>query len=349
MSVSIVVPIYRVEKYLDQCIGSLVNQTYQDIEIILVNDGSPDNCLEICRKWEKKDNRIIVLDQKNQGVSTARNNGTALSKGDWLCYVDGDDYLEPDAIEEMLKLCDEETDILITGFFVDSPGKVTPQSFLVLPDTDFVSHEERLELVKNCFLKTKIADPASVTAIGVPWAKLYRASLVRDRHILYPVEMRKMQDAIFNAEAFDQAAKICYRTIRTYHYNQNADSVTHRANPNYEKIADSVLSELDAFITEHGYEKELRPVYHARKFMFAFESVKFLYLLKGERKIPYAEKIRGTKRLMKSLHFTKEEEDQLQGYLGKAHKLAFGLYKAHAYQLMYWMMDAYLKYRNRMV
>ena len=89
--VSIIVPIYNVGEYVEDCIKSLMNQTYGNIEIILVNDGSKDDSLSICREYEKIDSRIIVIDQVNQGVSVARNAGIDISKGEWICFVDGDD------------------------------------------------------------------------------------------------------------------------------------------------------------------------------------------------------------------------------------------------------------------
>lgn len=102
--VSIIVPIYNVEKYLPNCIESLISQSYKNIEIILVNDGSLDKCLDICNDFSKNDNRIIVINKKNGGVSSARNIGFDKSSGDYIVYVDGDDWLEVDYVEYMVSL-----------------------------------------------------------------------------------------------------------------------------------------------------------------------------------------------------------------------------------------------------
>ena len=91
--ITIIVPIYKAEKYLDKCIESLVNQTYTNIEIILVNDGSPDNCFSICEKWKRIDDRIVVLNKENGGQSDARNAGMKIAKGKYFIFVDSDDYL----------------------------------------------------------------------------------------------------------------------------------------------------------------------------------------------------------------------------------------------------------------
>lgn len=97
MKISIIVPIYNCEKYLEQCIGSLVKQTYSDIEIILVNDGSTDSSLSICKKYSETDDRIQVINKKNGGVSSARNVGIKVSTGEYVIFVDADDWLSLDA------------------------------------------------------------------------------------------------------------------------------------------------------------------------------------------------------------------------------------------------------------
>ena len=97
--VSIIVPIYKVEEYLDECVESIINQTYSNIEIILVDDGSPDRCPQLCDEWAKKDNRIKVIHKENGGVSSARNAGITLSKGEWIWFVDSDDTAQINALE----------------------------------------------------------------------------------------------------------------------------------------------------------------------------------------------------------------------------------------------------------
>ena len=91
---SVIIPVYKVEKYLRQCVDSVINQTYKNLEIILVDDGSPDNCGKICDEYAQKDRRIKVIHQENQGVSAARNLGTKLAQGEYITYVDSDDWLD---------------------------------------------------------------------------------------------------------------------------------------------------------------------------------------------------------------------------------------------------------------
>ena len=102
LKVSIIVPIYNMEQYLNRCLESIINQTYENIEIILINDGSKDNSLEICKNYAKKDNRIMIIDQKNSGVSSARNSGLDKATGEYLAFVDPDDWIDKDGIEKMV-------------------------------------------------------------------------------------------------------------------------------------------------------------------------------------------------------------------------------------------------------
>ena len=102
--ISVIVPVYKVEKYLNKCVQSIVNQTYKNLEIILVDDGSPDNCPEMCDEWAKKDSRIKVIHQENAGLAEARNSGISVATGEFFMFIDSDDYAEPDMIELLLNL-----------------------------------------------------------------------------------------------------------------------------------------------------------------------------------------------------------------------------------------------------
>jgi glycosyltransferase involved in cell wall biosynthesis len=343
--VSIIVPIYNVEPFLEQCIESLVHQTYPELEIFLVNDESPDHSLEICRRWEQKDLRIHVIDQKNQGVSVARNQGIEQCSGKWICFVDGDDWLEQDAVERMMTHVSSDLDVLITDYYVDTESSCWSESFFTLSEHDF-QKDEKIELIKNCFLKTSFSNKTAVTAVGVPWAKLFRADFLKEKGILFDKKLRKMQDALFCSEVFEQCGGIIYRQIPTYHYRQNDASVCHKSNPNYQNVANAVLDAFRAFIEKYHYEEALLPVFYARKFMFAFESVKFIYLLDATG-MNFGKKRQGIKQLMSGLKLDKNAEQSMMAYLGKAHQIAFVTYKLHVYGLMYLMLKVYFEHKMK--
>ncbi|MDQ1143763.1 glycosyltransferase involved in cell wall biosynthesis [Bacillus sp. SORGH_AS 510] len=115
IKVSVIVPIYNVEKFLSKCIETIINQSYKNLEIILVDDGSPDRSGEICDEYAAKDKRIKVIHQKNSGVSSARNAGINAATGDYVCFADGDDYLMPDYVEYLMDLAvRNDADISLT-------------------------------------------------------------------------------------------------------------------------------------------------------------------------------------------------------------------------------------------
>lgn len=116
--VSIIVPVYNVEKYIDQCVESIINQTYENIEILLINDGSTDNSYELCELWGKKDLRIRIINKVNEGLAETRNLGVKEAKGNWIAFVDSDDWIDEKYIEEMLnKAIDENADLVVCAYY----------------------------------------------------------------------------------------------------------------------------------------------------------------------------------------------------------------------------------------
>ena len=123
--ISVIVPIYKTEQFLSKCIDSIINQTYKNLEIILVDDGSPDNCPKICDEYAKRDNRIKVIHKENGGLSSARNAGIEIATGDFSAFVDSDDWIDSDMYESLVKLSDEyNADIAECGYRFIRPWKV---------------------------------------------------------------------------------------------------------------------------------------------------------------------------------------------------------------------------------
>ena len=119
--VSIIIPIYNVAKFINRCVDSVIAQTYSNIEIILVDDESPDNCPEICEQYARRDDRIVVIHKKNGGLSDARNAGIEKASGDYIFFLDSDDYVEINLIERLiLEAQNNESDVVICGYYADS-------------------------------------------------------------------------------------------------------------------------------------------------------------------------------------------------------------------------------------
>ena len=129
VKISVIVPVYNTQKYLNECLNSLINQTFQDIEIICINDGSTDDSLEVLNEFSKKDNRIKIVTQKNSGLSASRNHGIELSKGEYIYFIDSDDYIELNTLKELYDISIENScDLIIfklINFYDDNYEKFT--------------------------------------------------------------------------------------------------------------------------------------------------------------------------------------------------------------------------------
>lgn len=207
VDISIIVPIYNAEKFLVECIESLLNQTKQELEFILVNDGSTDQTEEIIKKY--KDERIKYFKNKNQGIGKTRNFGIDKATGKYIMFVDSDDFLEKDACEKLYKKMEQErADVVVCNFYKLEDGnreevKIQPFSSTTL--------EEQPQLL----LEINLA----------PWNKLYRTELLKKHHIRF-VETLKYEDAPFVVEALDKARKISYldQPLNYYVIHQNSET-----------------------------------------------------------------------------------------------------------------------------
>lgn len=178
MKISIVVPVYKVENYLRQCIESVINQTYKDIEIILVDDGSPDNCPAICDEYALKDNRISVIHKLNEGVSIARQIGVEIAQGEYVCFVDSDDWLELNAIERLAEpLKKQKTDVICAGYYRvngANRNKHCLQYNAGIYDYDKIKSDIYPFLIEN--EKARYFSPSL-------WGKLFRTSLYKNNQV----------------------------------------------------------------------------------------------------------------------------------------------------------------------
>ena len=162
--ISVIVPVYNIEKYIGKCIQSVLSQTYTDFELLLINDGSKDSSGEICSSWAKKDARIRVISKENEGVSVARNLGIDSAKGEFIFFLDGDDWISPECLEKMLLRMTPEVDAVISEW--DEPEDEGYDSVLITKKKQtegLVSNEEIWKDIYESFFYPKVL-----------WGKLYR-------------------------------------------------------------------------------------------------------------------------------------------------------------------------------
>lgn len=199
--ISVIIPIYNVEPYLHRCVDSVLAQTYRNIEIILVDDGSPDNCPAICDEYAEKDSRVKVIHKENGGVSSARNAGLDIAKGDYIGFVDSDDWIEPD-MYEVLYSAIQNTGADIASIVVNT-GDTQP---IKKGNVKLFTSSEALKEV----CKPQIGLPVSV------WSKLSKAELFEN--IRFSNEITIGEDKLINGKLYLKSCSIAYQPYACYHY-----------------------------------------------------------------------------------------------------------------------------------
>lgn len=215
--ISIVVPIYNVENYLDKCISSIVNQTYGELEIILVDDGSKDNSSKICDEWKEKDSRIKVIHKENGGLSSARNAGLEVATGEYIMFEDSDDWLVNDIVEKCVaRIENDDSDMVIFGYRkVDEEGKDLG-NFTFGNDT--YSREELSEQLHKRILEM---------SFGYAWNKLYRLAVIKESQVVNDGTIIDREDLYFNMSLLNHLNRISYLDYEGYCYLQRSNSLLH--------------------------------------------------------------------------------------------------------------------------
>lgn len=194
--ISIVVPVYKVEKYLDRCVESLRAQTLSDIEIVLVDDGSPDRCPQMCDDWAKRDRRIRVVHKKNGGLSSARNAGMMAACGTYIGFVDSDDAVSPDMYEKMLAVMEGERVDFVMSDYIRVPASGAP--YLKTLDIRGGRYA-REDICREIFPRLIMGENLDYGPLLSVWHCLYRAEFLRANQLCFDEDVRWSEDNIFSA------------------------------------------------------------------------------------------------------------------------------------------------------
>jgi hypothetical protein len=204
--VSVIIPVYKVEDYLAECVDSVINQTYRNLEIILVDDGSPDGCGAMCDAYAAQDKRVRVLHKENGGLSSARNAGLEVMTGEWVLFVDSDDWIDLDTLETLLNRKDERADIIEFGYSYSFVDREDPQLLFV---DMLCSGREALSILVE-----------GEKPMGLACDKLYRSSVIKNLRF---IEGRYYEDTPFVIEALWQSHSFQYLPKPYYHYRRNRE------------------------------------------------------------------------------------------------------------------------------
>lgn len=240
--ISIIIPVYKVQEYLERCILSIIQQTYKNLEIILIDDGSPDNCGEICDKYKEQDKRIKVIHKQNEGVSVARNIGIDLATGEYLFFVDSDDYLGENIIDRLYKnLTKYNADISMCNYIRVSDY-----------NTKVSNNEENIKMYSNIQALEKLYKDTftfheDYSVFIAPWNKLYKKSMFDN--IRYPIG-KFYEDGATIYKVLYKANNIVYSDSVLYYYYQRSGSTSRKS---FDKTR---LDRLDAFKGQMIFYKE---------------------------------------------------------------------------------------------
>lgn len=211
--ISVIVPCYNVEKYLKKCVESIVNQSYQNLEIILVDDGATDSTPALCDELAKTDERIKVLHKVNGGLSDARNAGFMVANGDYVVFFDSDDWVELDTIRIAYeKMTSENADLVVWGYTAD-----------FVNDDECVYNSRKCTVSGNCEIGKNnevLIKKDTLGLSGYAWNKLYKTDIIRNNNLLFEKGISLVEDILFNSKYFCQCKKIEFIDYIGNHYIQ---------------------------------------------------------------------------------------------------------------------------------
>ena len=247
--VSVVLPIYNVEKYLERCLKSIVNQTYKNLEIILVDDGSTDSCSDICEEWAKKDERIKVIHKTNAGLGMARNTGIENAKGEYICFFDSDDYVALDTVEKAYSLAKKtDADIVTFGHTDVKSTGVIGEIVIPHPEKNIYEGNE----VQEVFLPDMIGPNASTgrtTNLWMSaWSSIYSMELIRRVDWKFVSERDIISEDIYSIlRLYKDVQRVAVLPESFYFYCENVTSLTHTYKKDrYERIKHFYTACIDA-------------------------------------------------------------------------------------------------------
>lgn len=233
--ISVIVPVYNSEKSLERCIESILNQSEKDLELLLINDGSTDKSALICQKYEERDKRVHVIQKENEGVSATRNTGILYAKGEYIQFVDSDDFIEQDMCQRLLQAVQEQnTDFALCGFHHIFQGRdiiKVPKTTEIMDKKCFC--EEFLGLYEQGFL-------------NMPWNKLYRRDLISD---YFETDLSLGEDLLFNLSYLENVEKISLVSKPLYHYIQerNVKTLSSKKREDKLEIAECICKSTEYF------------------------------------------------------------------------------------------------------
>lgn len=256
--VSIVAPVYGVERYINEFLDSIAKQTFSDLEVILVDDGSKDHCPQILDEFASRDGRYIVIHQTNGGVSRARNTGLSAITGEYVYIVDSDDWLEPDAVEKLYNAAiDNDADIVYGDWYDELTGGRSEriQSFsseFVTSDIKTIEALQSAVFSNNQSINIKRPEFDYIAHMGgAPWRAMYRASIIKENGLDFDPYVRGLgDDILFSLHYYEYVKRVAYIQHPIYHYREVDVSYSHGYKANYLDSVRLIYDKMEEFLSD---------------------------------------------------------------------------------------------------
>lgn len=287
VEISVILPVYNSESYLRECLDSLTNQTFKDIEILCINDGSSDNSLKILEEYEKSDERITVINQENMGVAKTRNNALNMVNGRYVYFMDSDDYLDSNAFKKLYNnITSNDSEIcILKAFFIKNGEKYKFPAFDLDKEFDGVNFNDFTFNYKD--IKSHVLND-----LFAPWLKLYSYEFLKSSDDFTFPQIKSYSDAPFHVKTFLNAQKISFVPEYLYFYRENDDSLVHSSSNtiNFFTLSDII----ENYLKDNNYFDEFKEEFEA------FQTVKLVYYMGFADSDEYYAK---AKSILKSIDF----------------------------------------------
>ncbi|MGX7393447.1 glycosyltransferase family 2 protein [Carnobacterium mobile] len=265
------------ETYLKKSIDSIIQQTYRDIEIIIVDDGSTNGTEKLCDGYANYDSRIQVIHQKNSGAGVARNKGIEIAQGEWIAFIDSDDWVSLNMAENIQKHFSNEQDIISFGYADYIGNKYYNHMYGNSESIQFKKSE--FESIELAIMKDKEETEKYPMFFGAVWNCVYRREFLNRNNIRFVASLRRAQDAVFNLHAIEKAGNIMYLKEEFYYYRIHNESICHRFAKN-PQIYDALINELFKFCQLNNKDIRFYKAYDNFRATFLLESIKLHYFHK---------------------------------------------------------------------
>lgn len=314
--ISVIIAVYNTEKYLCQCLDSVVNQTYTNLEIILVDDGSTDGSSEICKQYAQQDQRVQYIRQNNSGVSAARNNGLHVATGEYVYFADSDDFFELNMLEILYRLAHEHHAQIAAchwkSEFDDSTAQLGEKQWDYPKSVELFSAEEAM----ISLLQFK-------SYLGFGWNKLFEMRLLRENHIEFDESLKMLEDELLCCLAIERTERVVYTNLKLYHYRLTGMSSTRGKNFNPNMLQRvSAIDKIEA-VSKRFDSEEVINAFYDRRMIVDIEAKKYLTRY-HMHSVPEWKLCK--KRIRKHLFAYLKQKDNYGGKRYKIQAIAFALF-----------------------